>query len=139
MFSGNIRLPCSRPRSQQTFKISITISLDSIFWTAESFVTKLSVVVHHHNKPECREKKREKPECHAFFYFNGCCYLQAQSMTIYCIFWISYPFTTKVYLMVHHHQNVLCKRIALLWSVSRLQGRFKTKLNVCLGGVFRTI
>ena len=46
----------SRSKSQQRFKISISVHLDDIFPTAEPFVTRF-VVVTHHLGPECYKKR----------------------------------------------------------------------------------
>ena len=52
--SKKIGLLSPRSRSQEMFKIPVTVQLDDISWTAVSFVTKLGVVMLHHG-----------PECHA--------------------------------------------------------------------------
>ena len=39
--------PCSRYGSRLRFKISVTLYLDSIFWAAELFVTKLGMMLYH--------------------------------------------------------------------------------------------
>ena len=46
----------SRSRSQQLFKMSVNVCSDNIFWTMEHFVTKLGVVMQHH-EPECHSEK----------------------------------------------------------------------------------
>ena len=52
---------CGYGQGRRMLKNLIDASLDGIFWTAESFVTKLSMVIHHH-KLECHAKER------------GCCF-----------------------------------------------------------------
>ena len=44
----------SRSRSEQRFRMLVTVCLDDIFWTTERSVTKLGIVMQHH-----------EPECHA--------------------------------------------------------------------------
>lgn len=51
----NIGLLCSWLRSQWTFKISNNVCPHNMLWTAESFITKLSMILHH-PKPEWHEK-----------------------------------------------------------------------------------
>ena len=43
--------------SQQRFKMSVNVFLNDIFWTSEHFVTKLGMVMQHH-EPECHAGKR---------------------------------------------------------------------------------
>ena len=47
-----IALLLSRSKSQERFKIPVDVHLDNISSTAEPFVTKLGMVMHHHG-PEC--------------------------------------------------------------------------------------
>ena len=49
-----MRLLRSRSRSQRRFKISVNVCPGDVFWLTEHFVTKFSMVMHHH-----------EPECHA--------------------------------------------------------------------------
>ena len=43
-------------RSQERFKIPVNVHLDDIFSTAEPFVTKVGMVMHHHGL-ECHAKR----------------------------------------------------------------------------------
>ena len=43
-----IGLLCSRSRSQQNFKMSVNVCPDDIFWIAKPFITKLVMMMHHH-------------------------------------------------------------------------------------------
>ena len=52
VFSGKCWLLQSRWRSQQIFKMSMTVWLYDIFWTTEHFVTQRGMVMQHH-EPEC--------------------------------------------------------------------------------------
>ena len=47
----------SRLRPQRRFKMSVNVCPDDIFWTVEHFVTKLGMVMQHH-EPECHAGKR---------------------------------------------------------------------------------
>ena len=47
---------CSGSRSQQNFKMSVTVYPAAVFWNAEPFTIKLCMVRHHH-KPECLSKR----------------------------------------------------------------------------------
>ena len=49
-------LLCSRSRSQQNIKMSMNVCPDDIFWPAETFTTKLDMVMHHH-EPDCLSKQ----------------------------------------------------------------------------------
>ena len=50
MSCEKIRMPCSGSMSQQRFKISVTVHTDdTCFSTAEPFVTKLHLAMHHHD------------------------------------------------------------------------------------------
>ena len=51
-----IALLWSKSRSQKMFKISVNIHLDNISSTAQSYVTKLGMVMHHHG-PECHARR----------------------------------------------------------------------------------
>ena len=76
---------CSWSRSQRRLKVSVNISLDDIFWTTKYFVTRLGMVMQHH-----------EPECRAENLCCCCCYLQGQShsegsydqnITLSTLFW----------------------------------------------------
>ena len=56
VFYGEIGLLCSRSRSQQTFKMSVNVCPNDIFWIAEPFTTKLGMVMHHY-EPDCLSKR----------------------------------------------------------------------------------
>ena len=43
-------------RSQQNFKMSMNVCLEQIFWTTEKLITKLGMVLHHH-EPVCLAKR----------------------------------------------------------------------------------
>ena len=47
-FNGEIGLLCSRSRSQQSFKMSMNVCPDDIFWFAEPFTTKLGMVMRYY-------------------------------------------------------------------------------------------
>ena len=47
---------CSRSRSQQHFKMLMNVCPDGTTWTSEHFVTKLGMVMQHH-EPECHTEK----------------------------------------------------------------------------------
>ena len=94
-----IALLLSRSRWQGGFKIPVNVHLDSIFSTAEPIVTKLGMVMHHH-----------EPECHAR---RLVCCLQVQGPLrahinkygcFYHIYWTAHLFATKFNWMVHHHK-----------------------------------
>ena len=50
-----IGLLCSRSRSRQNCKMSMTVYPDAVFWFAKPYTTKLSTVVHQH-EPNCLRK-----------------------------------------------------------------------------------
>ena len=54
MSSENTWLLCSRSRSQQMLKISVSVYPDKSFWTAESFVTKRESKLHFYIQSEGR-------------------------------------------------------------------------------------
>ena len=91
----------SRSRSQQRFKMLVNVCLDDIFWTREHFVTKLGMVMQHHD-----------PECHAE---KNNCLLSSLSRSqqrlmwskydsFYYIFWTVDSLATKLGLMIHYHK-----------------------------------
>ena len=55
VFSENVGLLCLRSVSQPWLNISVSVSLDDIFWIAEPFLTKPSIVTHY--TPECHVQK----------------------------------------------------------------------------------
>ena len=127
MFYGEIGLLCSRSRSQQNFKMSMNVCPDDIFWIAEPFTTKLGMVMHHY-EPDCLSKRLV------------CC-LQGQGHNNIIKIWLFNILSellillqAKLGLMVHHHKvDCLWKDwIALLWSRSRSQKRFRIPVNVHL-------
>ena len=76
-FYGKTRLLHSRSRSQQKFKMSVSLCPDDIFWTAEHFVTKLGMVMQHH-EPECYAEKN--------------CLLCSLSRSLWGLIWSKYDF-----------------------------------------------
>ena len=97
---GKIGLLCSRSRSRQRFKMSVTVCPDNIFRTAEHFVTKLGMMMQHH-----------EPECHA----EKNCLLSSRSRSKRGLIWSKYDSfyyflwtidssATKLCLMIHHHK-----------------------------------
>ena len=55
LWKGWIAVLWLRSRSQERFKISVSVHLDDIFSSAEPFVTKLGVVIHHHGPVSCKK------------------------------------------------------------------------------------
>ena len=56
---------CSKSRSYQRFKMLVNVCPD-IFWTAKHFVTKLAMMVQHH-EPEYHTEKKKKKKLFAIF------------------------------------------------------------------------
>ena len=54
MSCGKIGLLHSRSKLHPRFKMSVNVCSDNIFWTAEHFVTKLGIVMQHHEPVLCR-------------------------------------------------------------------------------------
>ena len=82
-------LLCSSSRSQQRLNISVNVHLD-IFLTAEPFVTKLGMVMHHHG-----------PECHAkrlVYYFKVKVTVKAPVIRYDCFYHSYWYFCNQIYL-----------------------------------------
>ena len=47
---------CSKSRSHQNFKMSMSVCPDDTFWIAEPFASKLGILIHHY-EPDCLPKK----------------------------------------------------------------------------------
>ena len=107
---------CSRSRSQKNFKMSMNVCWDNIFQTAESFTTKLGMVMHH-LEPEHFSKRLV---CH----FQGQGHSEGSykhNMKLISIFWTADPFATKLILMYIIISWIVLWTdwIALLWSRSQ--------------------
>ena len=94
-------------RSQRTFKISVSIYAENMFWTTECFVTKLGRVLHHH-KLECHPKILG-----CYHQGQGCRLIKSKyDCFYYYIFWICNPCATKLCLVIPHHKpECLVKRL----------------------------
>ena len=109
-----IALLWSRSRSQERLRIPVTVQLNDISSTAEAFVTRLGMVMHHYG-----------PECHARKWI--CC-LQVQGhgegsndQTYDCfwhICWTADLCTPKFSWMAHHHKLERCAFLLSLLCVS---------------------
>ena len=107
--------------------MSVTVCPDDIVWTAEHFVTKLGIVMKHH-EPVCQ--------------VGNNCLLSSRSRSqrgriwskydsFYYIFWTVDSLATKLGLMIHHHKpECLVKNIGLLHSRSRSQWMVKMSIFV---------
>ena len=127
MFCRKIGLLCSGSRSQLRFKMPVNVCPDNIFWTSEHFITKLGMVMQHH-EPECHVGKK--------------CLLSSRSRaqqglmwskydSFYCIFWTVDSLTTKLCLMIQHYKpECIVKNIGQLLSRSRSQWRVKMSVFV---------
>ena len=56
VFYGKNGLLCSRSKSQQNFKMPVSVCPDDVFWITEPFTTKLGMVMHHY-EPDCFSKR----------------------------------------------------------------------------------
>ena len=127
-----IGLLCSRSRSRQNFKMLMNFCPADIFWIAEPFITKLGMVMHHH-EPDCLPERL-------------ICCLQGQShsegshnknMTLHYVFWTADPFATElVWWRIIISWIALWKDwSALLWSRSGSQERLHILVNVHLDNI----
>ena len=107
----------SRLRSQQGLIWSKYDSFNYIFWTTDPFATKLSLIVYYH-KPRVSYEEIgllcSKSRLHQNFKMSV-------DVGPYDIFWIAEAITTKLSLVMHHHEpDCLAKKIGLLsgrsWS-----------------------
>ena len=121
--SENVGLLCSRSMSQPRLKASVNVSLDDILRIAEPFVTKPNMVRHCY-KPERHMRKM------GF-------YLQRQGHSNWILVhtikydYFCYMFWTADFWGRACACGVSCKKVALLYSMSRSQWRFWTSVNVC--------
>ena len=101
-----IILLLSRTRSQERFRIAVTVYLDDISSTAEPFVNKLCMVIRQHGL-ECYDRKW-------FAVFDIKVIVSAQIIKhdcFYHIYWTADLFATKYNWMVHHY-----KLECLVWN-----------------------
>ena len=120
-------LLCSRSRSQQRFKMSVNVSVDDIFWIADHLVTKFGMVMQHH-----------EPMCHAEIFvvavatFKVKVTVRAHMIKTLSIFFeLLIPWQPNlVWWYIIRSQNVLWKKVGLLRSGSRSQGRVKMLMFV---------
>ena len=132
MFYGEVGLLCSRSRSEQNLKMSVNVCPDGIFWNAEPFTTKLGMLMQHY-EPNCLSERLV------------CC-LQGQghrygSIIKICLFNILSELLILLQLnlvlwFIIIRVIVLRKEwIALLWSRSRSQKKFRIPVNVHLDDI----
>ena len=77
----------------------INFCRDDVFWTAEPFVTKLSMLGHHHEL-DCHVKR-------LLYCLQGQGHNEGscnQNMTVYYFSWTADSFSTTLSLMVHYHE-----------------------------------
>ena len=142
-----IALLWSRSESQEGLRIPVNVHLNDISSTAEPFLTKLGMVMHHHG-PECYARKKICcVQVHSEGHSEGS-YDQIWLFLIY-IYRTAYLFTPKFSWMTHHYKLkrcilllfvvvvvYVCLKIRLLFSRSRSQGSSKTLLNLYVFYIF---
>ena len=109
------------------FKVKVKVKVQNvserldIFWIIKHFVTKLAMLMQHH-----------EPECHvenavAIFKVKVTVRLiWSKYDSFYCIFWTVDSLATKLGLMIHYHKpECPVKKVGLLHSGSRSQWRVK--------------
>ena len=142
-----IALLWSRSRSQERLRIPVNVQLHDISSTAEAFVTRLGMVMHHHG-PKCHARKQ-----------ISCLQVQGHSEDsndqIYDCFWHIYwtadllhPNLVGWHIIISLRGMLFCCRcyvcvcecveMRLLFSRSRSQGRIKTLLNLYVFYMFCT-
>ena len=109
----------SRSRSQQRFKVSVSICPDNIFWTTEHLVTRLGMMMQH-CEPECHAKEICLPSLRSRSQWG----LIGSNYFFHYIFWTADSSAAELGLMIHHHQpECLVKKKELLYLRSRSQRR----------------
>ena len=104
MSSENIGLLCSRSLSHQTFIISVDVCLNDILWTAEPFITKFGMVIHIHKLGWDVISNNNKTGLLSSRSKSQLGLIESKYDCFCCIFWTSYPFASKLCLVVHHHK-----------------------------------
>ena len=107
----------------------VNVCPDDIYWTTEHFVTKPSMVIMQHHKPNCHaEKLFHCVQCQG--HSEGSYY---QNMTISVV---SSKLLVCLQPYLIYSTGVFCRKIESLCSRSRSQWMFKMSVNVCSVDIF---